>query len=253
MAETIVQIYEIQTPLEAELLIDAGVDHIGSVILSEETWKIPAIRDTINLVRKSPAKSSLIPLFSDMDSISTVIEYYQPDMIHLCEDLACAHQHVSHAEPYVAIQQRLKNRFPEIRIIRSIPIPPPETAVHFPVLELAEMFASCSDYFLTDTLLLNGKEFSSKQQPVTGFVGITGKTCDWRIAGRLVAESTVPVILAGGMTPLNVAKGIKQVRPAGVDSCTGTNALDEKRQPIRFKKDVNRVTRFVRAARACAI
>ena len=31
----IIQIYEIQTPSEAERCIELGVDHIGSVILSE--------------------------------------------------------------------------------------------------------------------------------------------------------------------------------------------------------------------------
>ena len=36
MNKLIVQIYEIQTPAEAELMIEAGVDHIGGVILSEE-------------------------------------------------------------------------------------------------------------------------------------------------------------------------------------------------------------------------
>ena len=37
------------------------------------------------------------------------------------------------------------------------------------------------------------------------------------------------------------AEGIRQVRPAGIDSCTLTNAVDKKGNPIRFKKDLQKV------------
>ena len=43
------QIYEIQTPEEAEKCIDLGVDRIGSVILSASDWKNPGIREVISL------------------------------------------------------------------------------------------------------------------------------------------------------------------------------------------------------------
>jgi phosphoribosylanthranilate isomerase len=45
--------------------------------------------------------------------------------------------------------------------------------------------------------------------------GGTGKTADWVIAGG-VAEMR-PVILAGGLTPANVAEAIAKVQPYGVD------------------------------------
>ena len=60
----IIQIYEIQTPEEAETIIDLGVDHIGSVILSEAEWKIPGLKETLDFIRSTSAKSSLIPLFN---------------------------------------------------------------------------------------------------------------------------------------------------------------------------------------------
>jgi phosphoribosylanthranilate isomerase len=80
-------------------------------------------------------------------------------------------------------------------------------------------------------------------------VGITGQTCSWRTAAELVAASNRPVILAGGISPDNVAAGILKTRPAGIDSCTQTNALDERGAPIRFKKDFQKVTRVVKAVR----
>jgi phosphoribosylanthranilate isomerase len=35
----IVQIYEIQDPWQAERCIELGVDHIGSVLLSQNQWR----------------------------------------------------------------------------------------------------------------------------------------------------------------------------------------------------------------------
>ena len=84
-----------------------------------------------------------------------------------------------------------------------------------------------------------------RDQPVNGFIGITGKTCNWTAARRLVDATPVPVILAGGLSPENVFEAIVQVRPAGVDSCTGTNATGPDGTPIRFKKELDRVKRFV--------
>jgi phosphoribosylanthranilate isomerase len=81
-------------------------------------------------------------------------------------------------------------------------------------------------------------------------VGITGQTCDWQTAAALVANSKIPVILAGGISPDNVAEGILQVRPEGVDSCTQTNSLDANGVPIRFKKDIKKVEKLIGAVRA---
>ena len=140
-------------------------------------------------------------------------------------------------------------RFPDISIMRSIPITEAEAANSIPTLELAGWFEPYSDFFLTDTLLLDGAGDDIGNQPVHGFVGITGKTCNWDTARRLVSSSRIPVILAGGISPANVAEGISRVRPAGVDSCTLTNAIDEDGRPIRFSKDLRKVQQLVDAVR----
>jgi len=61
----------------------------------------------------------------------------------------------------------------------------------------------------------------------------------------LVKASSIPVILAGGLSPDNVLEGILQVNPAGVDSCTMTNRLDAEGRNIRFEKDMEKIKRFV--------
>jgi phosphoribosylanthranilate isomerase len=246
----IIQIYEIQDPNEAEKMIVAGVDNIGSVILSEEEWKNPLIYDTIQTINDSPSKSSLIPLFNKVDSIFRALDYYQPDIIHFCENLCATDQSSDTLAYLIDLQQQIRDRFSSTKIMRSIPIPEPGKMDTFPVLKIAGMFEQVSDFFLTDTLLGGGSINQEKEQPVDGFVGITGRICDWEVARELVEKSRIPVILAGGLSPENVFQGITQVKPAGVDSCTGTNKMDMNGKPIRFQKDIDRVRNFVKTVRS---
>jgi phosphoribosylanthranilate isomerase len=116
-------------------------------------------------------------------------------------------------------------------------------------MAMAARLEPVSDYFLTDTVITDESGAADDNQPVIGFVGITGLVCDWSVAAQLVARSRIPVILAGGISPENVAEGIRRVRPFGVDSCTCTNAVDEHGSPIRFKKDPMRVKALVAATR----
>ncbi|MFO8113629.1 MAG: hypothetical protein R6T92_14080 [Desulfosalsimonadaceae bacterium] len=245
----IVQIYEIQTPAEAEAMIKIGVDHVGSVLPDGKRWKNPDILETVRTVRRSGAKSSLIPLFGNADRISSVLDYYRPDIVHFCDaviedpagwEAACGRM--------ISVQATIRERFPEIAIMRSVPVPLPGLALPVPMTVFARYFEPLTDYFLTDTYLLPDTGPGGADQPVSGFIGITGKTCDWEMAAQLVEESRIPVILAGGLSADNVFDAAVAVRPAGVDSCTNTNAVDESARPIRFKKDVQKVARFVAEA-----
>lgn len=249
MSHSLIQIYEVQTPTEAEEMILLGVDHIGSVIMSETDWKVDAIRETVHLVRAANACSNLIPLFSDEDTILRLLDYYHPDIIHFCEDIAARSPQRSLIDYLLKIQERVKNTFPEILIMRSIPILQAGAQNIVPTLQVARLFRPVSDFFLTDTYLLQAPEAASVHQPVNGFIGITGKVCDWDIAAELVADSPIPVILAGGLSAQNVCAGIRQVRPAGVDSCTETNARNPDGSFIRFKKDPQRVKEFIEEVR----
>ena len=251
MKRIIVQLYEIQDPHEAERLLGLGVDRIGSVILSAESWKVPALRDVVRLVRGSGAKSSLIPLLAREDDILRALDYYQPDFVHFCELIPLApHDHERRetlCADLIRIQQRVKKEFPPLGITRSIPIPEPVPADPDPVretiLEIASTLAGTSDFFMTDTL--RGYEKQNADQPVAGYVGITGEVCDWDLATALVKASRIPVILAGGISPENVFEAIGRVKPAGIDSCMQTNARDARGKPIRFKKDMDRVRRLL--------
>ncbi|MDT7777659.1 MAG: phosphoribosylanthranilate isomerase [Acidobacteriota bacterium] len=68
-----------------------------------------------------------------------------------------------------------------------------------------------------DALLLD----SGNQSLAVKELGGTGRTHDWRVSRRIVEASSVPVFLAGGLRPENVAEAVETVRPFGLDVCSG--------------------------------
>ncbi len=247
MPKTIVQVYEIQTPDEARALIGLGVDHIGSVVLSGNHRYDPAVREAVSVVREMGAVSSLIPLFTDPEAVLDTLNFYRPHIVHFCDRLDGPGG--TSLDAALGLQAAVKRRLPDIRIMRSIPIGQVADDNCEDILAMAARLEPLSDYFLTDTVIKGDSDGADIDQPVVGFVGITGLTCDWSVAARLVARSRIPVILAGGISPENVFDGIRQVRPFGVDSCTGTNAVDDTGRRIRFKKDLARVDALVAETR----
>lgn len=231
-------------------MIDLGVDHIGTVILTQDQSHDDLIKRTVELVQAAGRKSSLIPLFQQVEHIIDLIEFCRPDIIHFCEALTLDGDGDQATYEALVRQKTIRSTFPDVKIMRSIPIAVSGHTDKVPSLRLAALFEPFSDWFLTDTLLIEPSDTASgTDQPVTGFVGITGKTCDWEIARQLVHTSQIPVILAGGLGPDNTRAGILKVRPAGVDSCTQTNALDTSGHPLRFKKDPEKVQTMIQAAR----
>ena len=71
---------------------------------------------------------------------------------------------------------------------------------------------------------------------VAGLHGGTGQSFDWRIAAQLAASSR-RFLLAGGLTPDNVAAAIDAVRPWGVDVSSGVET-DGVQDPAKIRQFV---------------
>jgi phosphoribosylanthranilate isomerase len=78
---------------------------------------------------------------------------------------------------------------------------------------------------------------------VEGQIGGTGQVAPWHLLRGF--DPGVPLILAGGLTPENVAEAITLVRPWGVDVASGVESAPGR-------KDPEKVARFVRSAREAA-
>jgi phosphoribosylanthranilate isomerase len=76
---------------------------------------------------------------------------------------------------------------------------------------------------------------------VPGQFGGTGKTAPWHLLADF--KPNVPLILAGGLTPENVAEAIRIVRPYAVDVTSGVEASPGK-------KDADKTRRFINAVRS---
>jgi phosphoribosylanthranilate isomerase len=68
---------------------------------------------------------------------------------------------------------------------------------------------------------------------VDGVPGGTGITIDWELAGQ--AQMLGPVILAGGLTPVNVLEAIRQARPYGVDVTSGVEASPGVKDHVKVR------------------
>lgn len=74
----------------------------------------------------------------------------------------------------------------------------------------------------------------------TGRRGATGKTHDWSLSREIVDKLHTPIILAGGLTPENVAGAIQTVRPWGVDVHTGVEDPDGTRNIAKIRAFIER-------------
>ena len=69
--------------------------------------------------------------------------------------------------------------------------------------------------------------------------GGTGETWDWRAAESLARR--YPIVVSGGLTPRNVGAAIAQLRPWGVDVCSGVESEPGKKDPGKLRAFVEAV------------
>jgi phosphoribosylanthranilate isomerase len=215
------QIYTVQSVTEALALAELGVDIIG---ITPTTRPLPGritdeeARDIFAAVGTRAVKAAL-SVEEDEDEIVRMVGVVKPDILHLCGDIT---------KVDVAMVTRIRARIGDVLIEQAIPMSGPEAVDH------ARTFAPVSDYLILDSYA-----------PHVGGVGATGATHDWSISRQIVEAVDIPVILAGGLSPDNVAEAIAAVQPWAADSLTHTN---KDLGNGNFCKDLAKVEAFVRAA-----
>ncbi|MEJ5222404.1 MAG: phosphoribosylanthranilate isomerase [Tepidiforma sp.] len=130
------------------------------------------------------------------------------EVVPMCREMGVSQVQL-HAPADPAELQRMRAAIPGLKLILAVNVTGPEA------LDLARDRAARADALILDTY-----------DPATGRHGATGKTHDWSLSARIVEAVGVPVILAGGLTPANVAAAIRRVRPWGVDVHTGVERPD---------------------------
>ncbi len=161
----------------------------------------------------------VLSVSTDPADIVELVDATEPSILHLCPPAA-----LTSPESVAAIRLRL----PGVPVMQAISVTGPESVAE------ARAYAEVADYLILDT-----------QAPDIPGVGASGATHDWSVSREIVRSVRVPVILAGGLSPENVAEAIRVVRPWGVDSLTYTSA------PLAgggFRKDLNRVRAFIENA-----
>jgi phosphoribosylanthranilate isomerase len=215
----LIQIYETRSPQEATALAAAGVDHVGVLVgAGEFPREIPPDRARkIFAAVLPPAKRVALSLSADPEAIARVVAEARPDIIHL----GAAAELMS--PPQV---RGLRERFPGVAVMRSIPVTGVESVA------IAAAYRDVADFLLLDS-----------HAPGDRQIGAQGRTHDWAVSRRIVAEIGIPAVLAGGLGPDNVAAAIAAVGPDGVDSKTLTDRADGS------AKDLDLVRRFAAAAK----
>lgn len=215
-----VQIYALTSVQDAIDTVEAGVDLIGVVVDNDrrvvEDCTPEQAREIFAAVEHE-ATCVALSLGLDADRLARMLEITRAPVLHLAaRDLPAADI------------ERIRDRIDGVKLMLAVLVDGPGA------IEVARERAELADYLILDS--------GSTTNPITG---ATGQTHDWNVSARIVAESPVPVVLAGGLSPENVAEAVELVRPWAVDSFTRTD-----RPGQRGVKDPERVRAFVRNAHA---
>lgn len=102
--------------------------------------------------------------------------------------------------------EELRDALPGVALVQVIHVTGPES------VDEAVAVAPYVDAVLLD---------SGNQSLAIKELGGTGRTHDWRLSRQIREAIDVPMFLAGGLNPANVAQAIREVQPFGIDVCSG--------------------------------
>lgn len=201
---------------EAGLAIEQGASALG-LVSEMPSGPGPIAEDLIaEIVATIPPAigSFLLTCKQDVAAIVDQQKRLRVNTIQICDRLAAdAHE-------------ELRAALPGISLVQVIHVTGPEA------VDEAMVVAPHVDAVLLD---------SGNQSLPVKELGGTGRTHDWNLSKQIREMIEVPLFLAGGLKPENVADAIQAVRPFGVDVCSGlrTNGILDREKLSQFMNAVN--------------
>jgi phosphoribosylanthranilate isomerase len=204
---------------EATLAIECGASALGLVSHMPSGPGVIGDKLIAEIAASVPPAIGTF-LLTSRQSVSAIIDqqrFCQTNTIQICDHLT----HGSHRD--------LKDALPGISIVQ---------VVHVTGRESIEEAAHIAEH--VDAILLD----SGNQRLAVKELGGTGRTHDWTLSRAIRERIGVPLFLAGGLTPENVAQALNEVGPFALDVCSGVRTDG--------KLDAGKIKRFFSAVRNAA-
>jgi phosphoribosylanthranilate isomerase len=181
---------------EALLAVAHGADAIG-LVAEMPTGPGPiddALIAEIAAVVPPPVSRFLLTSRTEPDAVVDHVAACQVDTVQLVDTVP--------PETWAALRRHL----PHVRVVQVIHV------VDDTALDEAREAAPHVHALLLD---------SGRPKAAIRELGGTGRVHDWAVSRRIVEAVDRPVFLAGGVTAANIGTAIAQVRPYGIDLCSG--------------------------------
>lgn len=213
---TKVKICCIQSIAEAQIAIDNGAYAIGLVSKMPSGPGVISESKIREITEWAPdnIKTVLLTSLQNAEELIEQHKYCKTNVLQLVDS--------QELETY----QILKRELPNVEIMQVI---------H--VINDNSIAESIETSKYVDMLLLD----SGNPNLQTKELGGTGKTHNWQISREIINEVEMPVFLAGGLSPDNIAEAINIVNPYGADVCSGVR-IDGKLDAVKVRRFVNLIT-----------
>ena len=193
---TAVKVCCIQDADEARLAAEAGATFVG-LVGAMPSGPGPISDESIAAIAAACPPQVTPTLLTARETAAAIAEHVRATGVG-------AVQIVRSVPPRV--RRQLRDLLPGVAILQVVHVEGPSS------VPLAQESAQWADYVLLD---------SGRPSAPVPELGGTGRVHDWSVSAQIAARSPVPVLLAGGLGPENVARAVAAVRPWGVDVCSG--------------------------------
>jgi phosphoribosylanthranilate isomerase len=192
-----VKICCIQSTSDVDLVTSVGDASLGIGNGLSSQNRPDQLTGLARYIRDRDAESVLVTSALSANDVLELVEVIEPSAVQLT--------HLENPEEIRIICDRA----PHVSVLPVVYVADSSS------IELARSLSEVADRLILDTAPAGSRRR-----------GATARTHNWRVSRRIVEQISCPVVLAGGLTPGNVGRAIRQVQPWGVDVCSGVRRED---------------------------